>query len=75
VICRGDAVLRNPTNSQVADCLGFNEEIDQTGVNDFVIVRGGPAGRAAAVYGAWRRRAAFAYWSAEPAMLTRCRDI
>ena len=30
VICRGDAVLRNPTNAQIADCLGFNEEIDQT---------------------------------------------
>ena len=52
VICRGDAVLRNPTNSQVADCLGFNEEIDQTRVSDLVIIGGGPAGLAAAVYGA-----------------------
>ena len=52
VICRGDSVLRNPTNSQVADCLGFNEEIDQTRVSDLVIVGGGPAGLAAAVYGA-----------------------
>ena len=24
VICRGDVVLRNPTNQQIADCLGFN---------------------------------------------------
>jgi thioredoxin reductase (NADPH) len=52
VICRGDAVLRNPTNAQVADCLGFNEEVDQTRVNDLVIVGAGPAGLAAAVYGA-----------------------
>jgi thioredoxin reductase (NADPH) len=24
LICRGSAVLRNPTNSEIADCLGFN---------------------------------------------------
>ena len=52
LICRGDAVLRNPTNSQIADCLGFNEEIDDTRVSDLLIVGGGPAGLAAAVYGA-----------------------
>ena len=52
VICRGDAVLRNPANAQIADCLGFNEEIDQTRVSDLVIVGAGPAGLAAAVYGA-----------------------
>jgi thioredoxin reductase (NADPH) len=52
VICSGTAVLRNPTNAQIADCLGFNEEIDQARVNDLVIVGAGPAGLAAAVYGA-----------------------
>ena len=52
LICRGDAVLRNPTNSQMADCLGFNEEIDDTRVSDLLIVGAGPAGLAAAVYGA-----------------------
>jgi thioredoxin reductase (NADPH) len=52
VICRGDAILRNPTNSQIADCLGFNEAIDQTHVSDLVVVGAGPAGLAAAVYGA-----------------------
>src|SRR5688572_27588707 len=52
LICRGDAVLRNPTNSRIADCLGFNEEIDDTRVSDLVIVGAGPAGLAAAVYGA-----------------------
>ena len=52
VICRGEIVLRNPTNQQVADCLGFNETIDQTQVRDLVIIGAGPSGLAAAVYGA-----------------------
>ena len=52
LICRGETVLRSPTNQQIADCLGFNETIDQTQVRDLVIVGAGPAGLAAAVYGA-----------------------
>ena len=52
LICRGDTVLRNPTNAQIADCLGFNEEISDTRVTDLLIVGAGPAGLAAAVYGA-----------------------
>ena len=52
VICRGEVVLRNPTNEQIADCLGFNDSIDQTQVRDLVIVGAGPSGLAAAVYGA-----------------------
>jgi thioredoxin reductase (NADPH) len=52
LICRGEVVLRNPTNRQIADCLGFNESIDAAQVHDVVIVGGGPAGLAAAVYGA-----------------------
>lgn len=52
VICRGQHVLRNPNNHQVADCLGFNEAIDQTQIRDLFIVGAGPAGLAAAVYGA-----------------------
>jgi thioredoxin reductase (NADPH) len=52
VICRGDVVLRNPTNQQVAACLGFNETIDATHVRDLVVVGAGPSGLAAAVYGA-----------------------
>ena len=52
VICRGKVVLRNPTNQQIADCLGFNESIDQTQVRDLVIIGAGPSGLAAAVYGA-----------------------
>ena len=52
VICRGQRVLRNPSNQELADCLGFNEAIDQTQLRDLVIVGAGPAGLAAAVYGA-----------------------
>ncbi len=52
LICRGDVVLRNPTNQQIAACLGFNLAIDQTQVRDLVIVGAGPSGLAAAVYGA-----------------------
>ncbi|MDP9267104.1 MAG: FAD-dependent oxidoreductase [Acidobacteriota bacterium] len=52
VICRGDLVLRNPTNQQLADCLGFNDSIDATHVRDLVVIGAGPSGLAAAVYGA-----------------------
>ena len=52
LICRGVTVLRNPSNRQIADCLGFNEAIDQSHLRDVVIVGAGPAGLAAAVYAA-----------------------
>jgi thioredoxin reductase (NADPH) len=52
LICRGLAVLRNPTNREIANCLGFNEAVDENRVRDLVIVGAGPAGLAAAVYGA-----------------------
>jgi thioredoxin reductase (NADPH) len=52
LIGRGEVVLRNPTDQQIADCLGFNEAIDQTQVHDLIIVGAGPSGLAAAVYGA-----------------------
>ena len=52
LICQGKFVLKNPTTSQIADCLGFNESIDQTHVRDLVIIGAGPSGLAAAVYGA-----------------------
>jgi thioredoxin reductase (NADPH) len=52
VITCSEVVLRNPTNQQIADALGFNDAIDQTQVRDLVIVGAGPAGLAAAVYGA-----------------------
>jgi thioredoxin reductase (NADPH) len=52
VICRNEAVLRNPTNQEIADCLGFNDAIDQTQVRDLLVIGAGPAGLAAAVYAA-----------------------
>lgn len=48
----GGSVLRNPANEQIADALGFNENVDATHVRDMVVVGAGPAGLAAAVYGA-----------------------
>jgi thioredoxin reductase (NADPH) len=52
VICRCKFVLRHPANREIAECLGFNEAIDQTHVRDVVIVGAGPSGLAAAVYAA-----------------------
>jgi thioredoxin reductase (NADPH) len=52
LVCRGQLVLRNPGNQQIADCLGFNESIDQTQMRDLVVIGAGPSGLAAAVYGA-----------------------
>jgi thioredoxin reductase (NADPH) len=52
LICRETTVLRNPSNREIADCLGFNETIDQARVRDVLVIGAGPAGLAAAVYGA-----------------------
>jgi thioredoxin reductase (NADPH) len=52
LICRGEVVLRNPTDRQIADCLGFNAAIDQSQLRDLVVIGAGPSGLAAAVYGA-----------------------
>jgi hypothetical protein len=37
VIWRGQVVLRNPTNRQIAECLGFNEAIDQTQIRNLIV--------------------------------------
>ena len=52
LICRGTAVLHNPSNEEITSCLGFNEGIDQAHVRDLIIIGAGPAGLAAAVYAA-----------------------
>jgi thioredoxin reductase (NADPH) len=52
VICRDEAVLKNPTDQTIADYLGFNNHIDRSRLRDVVIVGAGPAGLAAAVYAA-----------------------
>jgi thioredoxin reductase (NADPH) len=52
VICRGEKVLKNPTNEEVADCFGLSSNLDSKAVRDLVVVGAGPGGLAAAVYGA-----------------------
>jgi thioredoxin reductase (NADPH) len=52
IICRGEVVLRNPTNREIADCLGFNEQVVPGQIRDVVVVGAGPSGLAAAVYAA-----------------------
>jgi thioredoxin reductase (NADPH) len=52
IVCRARTVLKNPTIQQLADCLGLNVAIDETEIRDLIIVGAGPAGLAAAVYGA-----------------------
>ena len=51
VICGENRILRNPSNGELADCLGVRKPIDHT-IYDLIIVGAGPAGLAAAVYGA-----------------------
>jgi thioredoxin reductase (NADPH) len=52
LFCGADTVLRNPSNAQIAECLGLNDAVDPKEVRDLVVVGAGPAGLAAAVYGA-----------------------
>ncbi|HEY4361369.1 MAG TPA: FAD-dependent oxidoreductase [Bryobacteraceae bacterium] len=52
LVCRGELVLRNPTNAEAAECFGLNTGIDEAGIYDLIVVGAGPSGLAAAVYGA-----------------------
>jgi thioredoxin reductase (NADPH) len=52
LICRGELVLRNPSNAEAAECFGLNAGIDEDSVYDLIVVGAGPGGLAAAVYGA-----------------------
>jgi thioredoxin reductase (NADPH) len=52
VIFEGRTVLHNPTNERIAECVGLNAPVDPAQVRDVVVVGAGPAGLAAAVYGA-----------------------
>jgi thioredoxin reductase (NADPH) len=52
VVCRGQVVLKNPSNAEVAACLGMNPQFDATRIRDVVIIGAGPSGLAAAVYAA-----------------------
>jgi len=52
VLCPGGQILRNPSESELARCIGMLRAIDPDTVYDTAIVGAGPAGLAAAVYAA-----------------------
>jgi thioredoxin reductase (NADPH) len=52
VVCRGGELLKNPSNADVAQCLGMNAPAADDRVHDLLIIGAGPAGLAAAVYAA-----------------------
>ena len=52
LVCHDRPALRNPSNAEVAKCLGFNAEIDEKRTYDLIVVGAGPSGLAAAVYAA-----------------------
>ena len=52
VVIRGDGVLRNPSNAELGAMLGLSSRGTPPPMCDLVIVGGGPAGLAAALYGA-----------------------
>jgi thioredoxin reductase (NADPH) len=52
VVVGGEQVLRNPSNAEIASMLGFGSRGAAPPMCDLVIVGAGPAGLAAAVYGA-----------------------
>jgi thioredoxin reductase (NADPH) len=52
VICQGTRVLRNPSNDELASCLGWEKSCDPDSIHDVVVVGAGPAGLAAAVLAA-----------------------
>jgi thioredoxin reductase (NADPH) len=51
VACGGMVLHRNPSNRELADLIGIHQPLDET-VYDLAVVGAGPAGLAAAVYGA-----------------------
>ena len=52
VICPDGEVLRNPSERALARCIGLLVDVDPERLYDVAIVGAGPAGMAAAVYGA-----------------------
>ena len=53
VICSASGkLMRSPSIQELANCLGFNLSVDAQHVRDVIVVGGGPAGLAAAVYAA-----------------------
>jgi thioredoxin reductase (NADPH) len=52
MICPNGALLKRPTDAEAGACLGITPELDPNVVYDVAVVGAGPAGLAAAVYGA-----------------------
>jgi|HubBroStandDraft_2_1064218.scaffolds.fasta_scaffold22532_2 thioredoxin reductase (NADPH) len=52
VLCPGGQLLRNPTEDELARCIGLVGPIDPKRIYDVAVVGAGPAGLAAAVYAA-----------------------
>jgi len=52
IVLLGDALLRNPSNAALARALGLSFPARRRDIADLVVVGAGPAGLAAAVYGA-----------------------
>ncbi|HET7085318.1 MAG TPA: FAD-dependent oxidoreductase [Rhizomicrobium sp.] len=52
VLCPGGQILRNPSESELARCIGLLRSIDPGVIYDTAIIGAGPAGLAAAVYAA-----------------------
>ncbi len=52
VLCPNGKLLRNPSENELARCIGLVGPIDSTKLYDVAIVGAGPAGLAAAVYAA-----------------------
>ncbi len=52
IVCQGGHVFKNPTIEALSTALGLSAELDSKDVREVVIVGAGPAGLAAAVYGA-----------------------
>jgi thioredoxin reductase (NADPH) len=52
VLCADGKLLRNPSENELARCIGLVRPIDATKLYDVAIVGAGPAGLAAAVYAA-----------------------
>jgi thioredoxin reductase (NADPH) len=51
VLCPGGQLLRNPSDNELARCIGLVRPIDPSRLYDVVVVGAGPAGLATAVYG------------------------
>jgi thioredoxin reductase (NADPH) len=52
VLCPGGQLLRNPSEDQLARCVGLVGKIDSERIYDVIVVGAGPAGLATSVYAA-----------------------